>query len=184
MIDAEFSKEGDPRYFWTERVSALDEEIALTWYGIGEPLLIHTQPNAEPNRPYGVCTVLIPALGARLTRNGVQAVDRPGRASAKDGPSAPARWRSPKAGPRRADQAVSGTSAGTRIAASMSVSAKSAPFEQQRQVPHLRQRVIGEHVAEVQRGGMSAALAERDEGRIGGVDVCQSRRRDFDMHLR
>ena len=74
VVDAEFSKEGDPRYFWTERISALDEELALTWYGIGEPLLIHTQPNAEPNRPYGVCTVLIPALGARLTRNGVQAV--------------------------------------------------------------------------------------------------------------
>ena len=52
----------------------VDEEIALTWYSIGEPLLIHTQPNAEPGRPYGVCTVLIPALGARLTRNGVQAI--------------------------------------------------------------------------------------------------------------
>ena len=74
VIDAEFSKSGDPRYFWTERVVAHDEEIALTWYDIGEPLLIHTQPNAEPGRPYGVCTVLIPALGARLTRNGVQAV--------------------------------------------------------------------------------------------------------------
>jgi len=41
------------------------------------PLLIHTQPNAVPGRPYGVCTVLIPALGARLTRNGVQATGRP-----------------------------------------------------------------------------------------------------------
>ena len=50
----------------------------LTWYQIGEPLLIHTQPNAEPDRrPYGVCTLLIPALGARLTRNGVQAAGRP-----------------------------------------------------------------------------------------------------------
>ena len=74
VTDATFYKEGDPRYFWTERVEACDEEIALTWYNIGEPLLIHTQPNAEPGRPYGVCTVLIPALGARLTRNGVQAV--------------------------------------------------------------------------------------------------------------
>ncbi len=77
VVDAEFSKEGDPRYFWTERVSALEEEVALTWYDIGEPLLIHTQPNADPGRPYGVCTVLIPALGARLTRNGVQAVGQP-----------------------------------------------------------------------------------------------------------
>ncbi|HEY7579899.1 MAG TPA: hypothetical protein VH855_20115 [Acetobacteraceae bacterium] len=74
VIDAEFSKSGDPRYFWTERIAAWDEEIALTWHNIGEPLLIHTQPNAEPGRPYGVCTLLIPALGARLTVNGAQAV--------------------------------------------------------------------------------------------------------------
>jgi hypothetical protein len=74
VTEASFYKEGDPRYFWTEQISAHDEELALTWYSIGEPLLIHTQPNAEPGRPYGVCTVLIPALGARLTRNGVQAV--------------------------------------------------------------------------------------------------------------
>jgi hypothetical protein len=74
VIEAEFSKTGDPRYFWTERVSSWDEEITLTWYNIGEPLLIHTQPNAEPARPYGVCTLLIPALGARLTVNGTQAI--------------------------------------------------------------------------------------------------------------
>ncbi len=73
VTEASFYKDGDPRYFWTENVSAHDEEIALTWYSIGEPLLIHTQPNAEPGRLYGVCTVLIPALGARLTRNGVHA---------------------------------------------------------------------------------------------------------------
>ena len=74
VIEAEFSKSGDPRYFWTERVSSWDEEITLTWHNIGEPLLIHTQPNAEPARPYGVCTLLIPALGARLTVNGTQAI--------------------------------------------------------------------------------------------------------------
>jgi hypothetical protein len=77
VIDAEFSRSGDARDFWTERLVTTDEEIALTWYSIGEPLLIHTQPNAEPGRPYGVCTVLIPALGARLSCNGVQAVGQP-----------------------------------------------------------------------------------------------------------
>jgi hypothetical protein len=77
VIDAQFSRSGDPRYFWTERVSARDEDIALTWYDIGDPLLIHTQPNEDPTRPYGVCTVLVPALGARLSRNGVEAVGRP-----------------------------------------------------------------------------------------------------------
>ena len=79
VIDAEFSKSGDPRYFWTERVKARGEDISLTWYDIGEPLLIHTQPNQQPDRPYGVCTVLIPALGARLTRNGVDAAGSPWR---------------------------------------------------------------------------------------------------------
>jgi hypothetical protein len=77
VTDAAFSKSGDPRYFWTEHVMAREEEISLTWYDIGDPLLIHTQPNADPGRPYGVCTVLIPALGARVSRNGVQAVGTP-----------------------------------------------------------------------------------------------------------
>ena len=74
VIDAEFTRSGDPRYFWTEHVSAVDSEIALTWYDVGDPLLIHTNPNEAPNpRPYGVCTVLCPALGACLTMNGQQA---------------------------------------------------------------------------------------------------------------
>src|SRR3990172_7742301 len=77
VLEAQFSKSGDPRYFWTERIVSRDEEITLTWYEIGDPLLIHTQPNAEPNRPYGVCTILVPALAARLSRNGIEASGRP-----------------------------------------------------------------------------------------------------------
>jgi hypothetical protein len=77
VTDADFTHSGDVRDFWTESLVTHDEEIELTWYNIGVPLLIHTQPNATPGRPYGVCTVLIPTLGARLTRNGVQATGRP-----------------------------------------------------------------------------------------------------------
>jgi hypothetical protein len=76
-VDAAFSKTGDPHYFWTERVVAREEEINLTWHDIGDPLLIHTQPNAVPGRPYGVCTVLVPALAARLSCNGVDAKGLP-----------------------------------------------------------------------------------------------------------
>jgi hypothetical protein len=76
VVEAQFTRSGDPRYFWTERAVTRDEEVALTWYEIGDPLLIHTQPNSEPGRRYGVCTVLVPALAARLTRNGVDAVGR------------------------------------------------------------------------------------------------------------
>ena len=74
--DAEFSKCGDMRYFWTERIKAHGEDIAMTWYDIGEPLMIHSQPNQLPGRRYGVNTVLIPALTTRLTRNGVEAQGR------------------------------------------------------------------------------------------------------------
>jgi hypothetical protein len=77
VTDAVFDKMGDARDFWTERAVSHDEEVALTWYDIGEPLLIHTHPGPPPARKYGVCTVLIPALGARVTVNGVQANGHP-----------------------------------------------------------------------------------------------------------
>ena len=73
VIEAVFSKRGDTRDYWTEHLQAGEEEITLTWYNIGEPLLVHTQPHEPPERRYGVCTILMPALGARLTVNGVQA---------------------------------------------------------------------------------------------------------------
>src|SRR5215475_15903833 len=77
VIDAQFSKSGDVRDFWTERLVARDEEVVLTWYEMGEPFLVHTPTNAVPGRPYGMCTVLVPALGARLTHNGIEAQGRP-----------------------------------------------------------------------------------------------------------
>ena len=77
VTDAQFSKSGDVRDFWTERLDARDEQILMTWYRMGEPFLVHTQPNSVPGRPYGMCTVLIPAGGARLTRNGIAAAGQP-----------------------------------------------------------------------------------------------------------
>jgi hypothetical protein len=77
VSDAAFSKSGDYRDYWSEHVSTGEDEFGLTWYNIGEPLLVHTQPFQDPARRYGVCTVLIPALGARLTRNGRQATGVP-----------------------------------------------------------------------------------------------------------
>ena len=56
-----------------EYIKSHGEDISLTWFDIGMPLLIHTQPNQIPNRRYGVCTLLIPALGTRLVRNGIEA---------------------------------------------------------------------------------------------------------------
>jgi hypothetical protein len=77
VAEARFGRSGNTRDFWTERLEAAGEEIVMTWHDLGEPFLVHTQPNSIPGRPYGMCTVLIPALGARLTLNGVEAAGRP-----------------------------------------------------------------------------------------------------------
>lgn len=75
-VEAEFSRAGDARDYWTESCVSSDEEVALTWYDFGEPLLIHTNPG-ENGRKYGVCTVLVPALGGRLSINGELAAGQP-----------------------------------------------------------------------------------------------------------
>jgi hypothetical protein len=77
VAEARFAKSGNARDFWTEGLEAAGEEIVMTWHELGDPFLVHTQPNSIPGRPYGMCTVLIPALGARLTLNGVEAAGRP-----------------------------------------------------------------------------------------------------------
>ena len=76
VTDAEFSKYADFSESWTERLESYDEEIEITLYNPGDPLLIHTEPGAD-SCAYGVCTVQVPMAGARLTRNGVEASGSP-----------------------------------------------------------------------------------------------------------
>lgn len=72
--EAVFDNDGDPHRFYTEYVSSDEDELSLTWYDLGDPLMIHTQPGSGPGeRPYGVNTVLIPVAGTRLVLNGQQA---------------------------------------------------------------------------------------------------------------
>lgn len=72
--EAAFDKDGDPHRFYTEYVTAPGVDISLTWFDLGDPLMIHTQPGSGPGeRPYGVNTVLIPVAGTRLLMNGRQA---------------------------------------------------------------------------------------------------------------
>ncbi len=77
VVDADFEHSGDLRSFWTEHVHSDDDDIALTWYDIGDPVLRHTQPFSQPGRPYGSASVLIPCMGARLTINGEHAIGYP-----------------------------------------------------------------------------------------------------------
>src|SRR5690606_16994653 len=69
VFDAHFTRSGDFRDAWTESLTSYDEEIALTWYNPGDPLLLHTDPKSDPGRHLGLCTVLVPCAGAQLTLN-------------------------------------------------------------------------------------------------------------------
>ena len=90
VTDAEFLKSGDPRYYWTEHVKTHDTETRAHLVRHRRAAAHHTEPNQPPNRPYGVCTVLVPALSGRLTCNGSRGARASrGSASARAGPSAP-----------------------------------------------------------------------------------------------
>ena len=72
--DAVFEKEGDPARFYSEHVISETGNISLTWHDLGDPLMIHTQPGTAPGeRPFGVNSVLIPAMGTRLVIDGMHA---------------------------------------------------------------------------------------------------------------
>ena len=71
ILEAEFSRQGDLRDSWTQKVHAGADEITLTWSNLIAPLLMaHGQPTRLPERKYGVSVVMIPALQATLTVNG------------------------------------------------------------------------------------------------------------------
>jgi len=73
VTPARFRQYGTVATEWTESLKAHGEELALTWFNAGDPLLLHAKPNEVPGRHYGLCTVLIPVAGTRVTLNGRQA---------------------------------------------------------------------------------------------------------------
>ena len=70
VTDAAFDKTGDARDFWTERAVSHDEEVALTWYDIGEPLLIHCPHATRPSPGTQVWCLHGADPGARGTPDG------------------------------------------------------------------------------------------------------------------
>jgi hypothetical protein len=99
VTDAEFSKSGDMRYFWTERAVARGEDVTLTWHDLGDPLLIHTQPNSIPGAATACARCSCRHSGRACRATASKPPAGPGSGSGRAGHSARARWRSPKAGP-------------------------------------------------------------------------------------
>ena len=74
---AEFSKSGDGRSFWTETIETEDDTINLTWHDFGEPFMLTVAAGSVPGRPHGVYSCFIPARQAQITFNGLVASGKP-----------------------------------------------------------------------------------------------------------
>ena len=68
VIDAVFTKSGDPSTFWTENVENDEDSIALTWYDFLEPFMLNSPPSGA--RTHGVYSCFLPAQKAQITING------------------------------------------------------------------------------------------------------------------
>ena len=70
VIEAEFTKKGNPSTYWTETVTSDEDEIALTWHDFMEPYMLVVPAGSASGRPHGVYSCFIPARKAQLTING------------------------------------------------------------------------------------------------------------------
>lgn len=77
VIDAEFSRSGDGKSFWTETVESDDDNILLTWYDFVEPFMLRVEAGSVPGRPHGVYSCFVPARQAQVTFNGMIAQGHP-----------------------------------------------------------------------------------------------------------
>ncbi len=77
VVEATFTKAGDPRSFWTEVVESRDERLTLTWYDLGEPFMLTVAAGSVAGRPHGVYSCFIPARTATVTVNDRTAAGRP-----------------------------------------------------------------------------------------------------------
>ena len=69
VIEAEFTKTGAGRSFWTEKVESDEEIVLLTWYDFVEPFML-VVPAGSPSRAHGVYSCFIPAKSAQITISG------------------------------------------------------------------------------------------------------------------
>lgn len=76
IIDATFESSGDPLKAYTETIKADGAELVCSWSNMCAPMMLHTQPGTPAGRPYGLCTVFVPALEASFSINGKNAAGK------------------------------------------------------------------------------------------------------------
>lgn len=90
VMNAEFTKSGDGRSFWTETVESDEDTIQLTWYDFLEPFMLRIEAGTVPGRPHGVYSCFVPARKAQITFNGMVAQGQPFPEMRGDKPSSTA----------------------------------------------------------------------------------------------
>ncbi len=90
VMNAEFTKSGDGRSFWTETVESDEDTIQLTWYDFLEPFMLRVEAGTAPGRPHGVYSCFVPARKAQITFNGSVAQGQPFPEMRGDKPSSTA----------------------------------------------------------------------------------------------
>jgi hypothetical protein len=76
VLDAQFSRAGDPRSAAVETVISGGGRFVLTWYDCIEPFVLTMAPGMG-NRPIGVFSTFFPARSAQIELNGQVAPDVP-----------------------------------------------------------------------------------------------------------
>ena len=76
IIDAAFEKSGDPLKSYSEIIRAGSDEIVCSWSKMRDPMMLHTQPGTPEGRPYGLCTVFVPAIEASFSINGTKSIGK------------------------------------------------------------------------------------------------------------
>lgn len=51
VVDAQFTKAGDGRSFWTEKVESEEDNVLLTWHDFVEPFMLRVEAGSAPGRP-------------------------------------------------------------------------------------------------------------------------------------
>jgi len=69
VIHGSFTRSGDAASSWTETVRTDLETVVLTWYGLGEPFILRSDPGSRPGIVHGVYSLLIPATKAEVSVN-------------------------------------------------------------------------------------------------------------------
>jgi hypothetical protein len=89
VIDAIFTREGDPRSYAAEQIESSADSIRLVWYDFITPFNFSAEPGWN-NRPIGVQTTFFPATSADLIVNGKFATGKPWPEKRGDQPSSSA----------------------------------------------------------------------------------------------